>query len=449
MASRPIPSQPKIPSTKTMKSWWGRFKKPTRQEKSRKGGEEQTDVNDRRRKARPEADQGKVPAKSKGKDNKEDTTKKGEDKTKKGEEKTAGKGEEKDEEKTAESDSSGSSEDEESDSESQEGSKTDSEESGEEEQEGKGNNDGKGVTNGILKRKKKNESESEGNDEKEQDEEEEDEDEQKDESSEDDVESEEETSEAESETAKKRKLSSDESDEESESKEEPETKDKPGRKKARSSKVKKDEATEKKSKAKKGKKKAKKSKEGKKVKSGEDEEEEEEKKLEAAEAPIKRPKNESQKNSTKNRSDWQAFSRYLDNPKRCPAKIAAACKTKEGRSKLFQDFCETGRDTAEVEARFEARLEETQRTQLRYGFRNDVWLTKHHGERKAQKIMARKRQMGLNLYSTQPQPSCVKQPFPCNNPWAFTTSSSSSHHHRQSSRRECTSLWTTNKSPTI
>ena len=50
-----------------------------------------------------------------------------------------------------------------------------------------------------------------------------------------------------------------------------------------------------------------------------------------------------------------------------------------------------------MEARFEARLMESQRTQVRYGFRNDQWLIKNHGQRKAEKIMTRKRQLGLRL----------------------------------------------------
>ena len=50
-----------------------------------------------------------------------------------------------------------------------------------------------------------------------------------------------------------------------------------------------------------------------------------------------------------------------------------------------------------VEARFEQKLEESQRSQVRYGFRNDVWLIKHHGERKANKIMSRKKELGLIL----------------------------------------------------
>ena len=106
------------------------------------------------------------------------------------------------------------------------------------------------------------------------------------------------------------------------------------------------------------------------------------------------------RNSTDFRSDWQAFGRYVSNKRRCPAKIIAACKDKDARDKIFQDYLDCNRDTSQVEAKFEARLEESQRTQLRYGFRNDIWLNKHHGERKANKIMARKKQLGLTFSCT-------------------------------------------------
>ena len=77
--------------------------------------------------------------------------------------------------------------------------------------------------------------------------------------------------------------------------------------------------------------------------------------------------------------------------------IVSLPQEQESRMKIFADYVEFGRDTMKVEARFEARLEESQRTQIRYGFRNDVWLNKHHGDRKAQKIMTRKKELGLIL----------------------------------------------------
>lgn len=71
----------------------------------------------------------------------------------------------------------------------------------------------------------------------------------------------------------------------------------------------------------------------------------------------------------------------------------------ETRAQIFKDYVDSGRDTMKVEAHFEARLEEKTRTQIRYGFRNEMWLQKHHGERKATKIMNRKKELGLNLVS--------------------------------------------------
>ena len=54
-----------------------------------------------------------------------------------------------------------------------------------------------------------------------------------------------------------------------------------------------------------------------------------------AEKPIaKKAKVDSgKKNSTKFRKEWQAFKRYLKNPSRCPAKIAAACKNEDWGSR--------------------------------------------------------------------------------------------------------------------
>ena len=60
---------------------------------------------------------------------------------------------------------------------------------------------------------------------------------------------------------------------------------------------------------------------------------------------------------------------------------------------------DNGEDFAEVEAIFQSRLEESQRSSVKYGFRNDQWLIKHHGAKKAEKIMARKKSLGLNLGS--------------------------------------------------
>ena len=50
--------------------------------------------------------------------------------------------------------------------------------------------------------------------------------------------------------------------------------------------------------------------------------------------------------------------------------------------------------------RVERVLTESQRTKLKYGFRNFVWLSKHHGEEKAKIIAERKVKQGLSLACT-------------------------------------------------
>lgn len=69
----------------------------------------------------------------------------------------------------------------------------------------------------------------------------------------------------------------------------------------------------------------------------------------------------------------------------------------EKRLQLFNDYMKNDQDYKQVEAIFQQRLTESQRTSLKYGFRNDVWIQKHHGERKAAKIMQRKKDVGLIL----------------------------------------------------
>ena len=69
------------------------------------------------------------------------------------------------------------------------------------------------------------------------------------------------------------------------------------------------------------------------------------------------------------------------------------------RMQMFNDYMDHGKDFAQVEALFQSRLEESQKTSVKYGFRNDQWLKKHHGDKKAEKIMARKKSLGLKLIS--------------------------------------------------
>ena len=63
-----------------------------------------------------------------------------------------------------------------------------------------------------------------------------------------------------------------------------------------------------------------------------------------------------------------------------------------------------------VQAHFEAKLSETQRTQVRYGFRNEQWLQKHHGDRKAGMIMKRKKHLRLMLGHFKIPPHQIPKP---------------------------------------
>ncbi len=69
----------------------------------------------------------------------------------------------------------------------------------------------------------------------------------------------------------------------------------------------------------------------------------------------------------------------------------------EGRNNLFKDFVEANGNTLEVEARYQARLEETQKSEVKWGFRPYKWLCDRHGNAKADKIVKRKLDMKLLL----------------------------------------------------
>ena len=101
-------------------------------------------------------------------------------------------------------------------------------------------------------------------------------------------------------------------------------------------------------------------------------------------------------NSSNRRKEWMRYLRWRQSRK-FPAKLAAETKTEEGRLRIFQHFIKSGCDKAECVLRVERVLTESQRTKLKYGFRNFVWLSKHHGEEKAKLIADRKLKQGLKL----------------------------------------------------
>ena len=99
-------------------------------------------------------------------------------------------------------------------------------------------------------------------------------------------------------------------------------------------------------------------------------------------------------NSVTHRAEWMRLHRWKKS-KKFPPKLAAQMQTEQGRMEVFQDYLKCGCHRSQTLLKVERRLEESQKTTLKYGFRNETWLIKHHGEAKARKIMARKRSLGL------------------------------------------------------
>lgn len=58
---------------------------------------------------------------------------------------------------------------------------------------------------------------------------------------------------------------------------------------------------------------------------------------------------------------------------------------------------ETDGDTEAIKARFQARLEESQKSEVKWGFRPYKWLCDRHGDKKADKIVKRKLDQKLFL----------------------------------------------------
>ena len=110
------------------------------------------------------------------------------------------------------------------------------------------------------------------------------------------------------------------------------------------------------------------------------------KKLEDAEGRV---------NSSTHHTQWQAYKRWIRNKKRFPSSLAAKINTNEGRSELFKTWVECGGKEKEVILRCTQELEEANRSEVRYGFRSEKWLADNHGQKKADKIIERKKSQGL------------------------------------------------------
>ena len=130
----------------------------------------------------------------------------------------------------------------------------------------------------------------------------------------------------------------------------------------------------------------------------------------------------SQPNSSSHRKEWMSFKRWQKSKKRFPSKLLSAVQTEactivfvfvflgtacglssqEGRKQLFKDYLDCEGDTEKVELRFLARVEDKQQSKIKWGFRPEKWMIDRHGERKAQKLIERKKSLGLTLICTSP-----------------------------------------------
>lgn len=124
-----------------------------------------------------------------------------------------------------------------------------------------------------------------------------------------------------------------------------------------------------------------------------------EKKLAKAEAKI---------NSSTHHTQWQAFKRWYKNKKRIPQTLVTKVSTEEGRANLFKDWVRLGGDVEAIIARHKQELEESNKSEIRYGFRSEKWLQDTHGETKAAKIVKKRRGWGSPSKTLRMKiPSCT------------------------------------------
>ena len=130
----------------------------------------------------------------------------------------------------------------------------------------------------------------------------------------------------------------------------------------------------------------------------EEEEEEEEEGSKKAKTKKKLKKAESNlPNSVSHHKEWLRFDRWYKNKKRFPSALASRLNSEEGRNKLFHDYVEAGGNVDEILLKHEQELVESQKRKIKYGFRTEKWLRETHGDAKAERIMQRKKGLGLQL----------------------------------------------------
>lgn len=100
-------------------------------------------------------------------------------------------------------------------------------------------------------------------------------------------------------------------------------------------------------------------------------------------------------NSSTHNAEYLAYKRWIKNPKRFPAILATKLNSEEGRSILFKDWVTHNGNVQDIVAKHKHELEESQKSEVKYGFRSEKWLVDNHGEEKAKKIIKKKTAMGL------------------------------------------------------
>ena len=102
-------------------------------------------------------------------------------------------------------------------------------------------------------------------------------------------------------------------------------------------------------------------------------------------------------NSRSHHKEYLRFDRWRRNARRFPAQLASRLQTEGGRLSLFQDWVACKGNNTAILARHQQTLTEAKNSKVKYGFRGEKYLIDTHGEKKAQNIIARKKQLGLTI----------------------------------------------------
>eukprot|EP00434_Breviolum_minutum_P022845 symbB.v1.2.020157.t1/scaffold1679.1/size106129/5 len=125
-----------------------------------------------------------------------------------------------------------------------------------------------------------------------------------------------------------------------------------------------------------------------------DESEASKRKLEEAEKKLAEETGEVINSST-HHTEYQRFKRWYKNANRFPTVLAERINSATGRATLFQEYVKANGDVDAIKLKYEQQLSEANRSQVKYGFKSEKWLTEKYGEEKAKRIIGRKCKLGL------------------------------------------------------